>query len=195
MRDYSKISPLFWAGDTGRRIRGAGKDCQIAALYLLSCPSSNMIGLFYLPLATMAHETGLTKGAATKALQRLADLDFARWDQRTESVFVMEMAAHQIGEPLSAGDKRCKGVEREWSAFKTSPFYRPFYDRYAASFHLPRPQNGRPSKAPSKPLRSHEQEQEQEHLPVQDGANQQGTSDSVEGPGAQIIPMEGRAAR
>lgn len=195
MRDYSKISPLFWAGDTGRRIRDAGKDCQIAALYLLSCPSSNMIGLFYLPLATMAHETGLSKGTATKALQRLADLDFARWDERTETAFVMEMAAHQIGEPLSAADKRCKGVEREWSAFKTSPFYRPFYDRYAASFHLPKPQNGRPSKGPSKPLRSQEQEQEQEHLPIQGCTNQDSTGVSVEGSGAEIIALEGRMAR
>ncbi len=59
MRDYSKISPQFWTGRTGRLLREAGPDVQHLAIYLISCPASNLIGLYYLPLVTMSHETGL----------------------------------------------------------------------------------------------------------------------------------------
>lgn len=194
MRDYAKISPQFWIGDTGRRIREGGKDCQIMAVYLLSCPSSNMIGLYYLPLATMSHETGLAKAACLKALQRLAELGFGQWDQDTETVFVTEMAAYQIGEPLKASDNRCKGVEREWSAFKSSPYYRQFHARYRGSFHLPKPPPPRNSEGASKTLRS--QEQEQEHLrTIQTVAEQGNSRGSEPGAAAKVIPLAGRAGR
>lgn len=192
MRDYGKVSPNFWIGDTGRRIRDAGRDCQVVALYLLTCPSSNMIGLYYLPLATLQHETGLGRAAALRALQRLQDIGFASWDPTTQTAFVTEMAAHQIGEPLKPSDKQCKGVERAWTAMKSSPFYRPFYARYKASYHLPRPHSTRPTEGPSKPLRSQEQEQEQIY-PIQEGERDR---QGVEGNplGASVIPLT-RAAR
>lgn len=193
MRDYAKISPLFWVGDTGRRIRDAGKDCQVAALYLLSCPSANMIGLYYLPLSTMAHEAGLSKAACQRAMQRLSDLGFASWDAATETVFVTEMAAHQIGERLKVTDKRCKGVEREWMSLRHSPFHRLFYQRYAADFHLPKPSNARPSKGPSKPLRS--QEQEQEHTLTSQEEHKQGGTEASELSTGNVVALAGRAGR
>ena len=192
MRDYAKISPLFWIGDTGRRLREDGP-AQRLALYLLSCPAANMIGLYYLPLSTMAEETGLTRRACEKALHRLAELGFAQWDPNTQTVFIVEMAAHQIGEPLKATDKRCKGVEREWAALKHSPFYRAFHTRYGASFHLPKPTNGRPLKGPSKPLRS--QEQEQESLPSEGLEQKEGTGLSEASAGAEVIALAARSPR
>lgn len=199
MRDYSKISPLFWVGETGRRIRESGKDCQVLSLYLLSGPSANMIGLYYLPLASMTHETGLSKPACQRALHRLAELGFSQWDPATETVFVFEMAAHQIGEPLRATDNRCKGIEKEWEALRRSPFHSSFHARYAASFHLPKVKNGRPLRAPSKPLRSQEQEQEQEQSSDQEGANQGpnqnlSASGSSSGASADVILLGARRA-
>lgn len=163
MRDYGKVSPKFWTGETGRKLRLAGQETQLVALYLLTCPSSNMIGLFYLPIPTLCHETGLCSEGASEALARVSEVGFATWDQDTEHVFVVEMAAYQIGEPLAIKDNRVKGIIKEWNSMSKSPFYKDFHRRYAKSFHLPTPlKAASPYEAPTKPLRSQEQEQEQE---------------------------------
>ena len=58
MREYAKVSPTFWTGDTGRSLRG-DPDAQRVAFYLLTCSNANMIGLYYLPLPTLCHEIGI----------------------------------------------------------------------------------------------------------------------------------------
>lgn len=159
MRDYAKVSPAFWTGDTGRLIRAAGRDAQVTAFYLLTCPSANMIGLYYLPLPTLCHETGLTSKGALKALQRVSEADFGLFDPPSEQVFVREMAHHQIGPSLAPADNRVKGVIKEWQAMHKSPFYLDFWHRYRDAYHLPKPtratvSDGRkqsPFEAPSKP--------------------------------------------
>ena len=60
MRDYAKVSPQFWIGKTGKAIKKAGPEATIVALYLMTCPHANMIGLYYVPLMYIAHETGLS---------------------------------------------------------------------------------------------------------------------------------------
>ena len=159
MRDYAKISPRFWTGPTGRAVRALGPEAVVVALYLLSCPSANMIGLYYLPIPTLAHETGIPFEGACKALRSLSEAHFAHYDEGEEMVWVPEMARHQIEEELKAGDHRCKGIWKEAEQFRKSRFYLAFWDRYHVAFHLPEPS---PLEAPSKPLRSQEQEQEQE---------------------------------
>jgi len=122
-----------------------------------------MIGLYYLPLPTLMHEVGIDQKGALKGLASLSEALFAHYDADSEHVFVPEMAAHQIGEPLSSSDNRVKGVVREWISMRKSPFFMDFHRRYATSFHLPNPEDMNIQiKAPSKPLRSQEQEQEQE---------------------------------
>jgi hypothetical protein len=157
MRDYGKVAPTFWTGETGRKLREAGGDAQRVALYLITCPSANMIGLYYLSLPTLMHEVGLTKEGALKALRRVSETHFALLEGALKGceggldhVFVPEMAAHQIGEPLAPNDNRVKGIIREWSMMRKSPFFMDFYQRYRESFHLPEPS---PLQAPCKPLR------------------------------------------
>jgi hypothetical protein len=58
MREYARVSPQIWLGETGRKLRGY-PEAQIVAYYLLSSPHANMIGLYYLPIIYLAHETGL----------------------------------------------------------------------------------------------------------------------------------------
>ena len=62
MRDYAIVSPRFWIGTTGRELRRLGPEVQVVALYLLTAPHSNMIGLYYLPIPTLCHETGARHG-------------------------------------------------------------------------------------------------------------------------------------
>jgi len=164
MRRYAKVAPQFWTGTTGRAIRAAGRDVQIVALYLITCPSANMIGVFYLPLPTLCHEIGMSAQAARRALARLAELRFATYDAASEHVFVHEMARFQIAESLRPGDKQIPGIVRDLRTVQATRFAREFQMKYATAFHL---HNGiaSPLQAPSEGLRSqeHEQEQEQEH--------------------------------
>lgn len=163
MRDYAKVSPRFWTGTTGRELRAKGADCQLVALYLLTCPSSNMIGLYYLPIPTVAHETGMTLEGASKALRRVCDGVFAHYDEASETVWVVNMARDQIGEQLKPTDKQAIGAARALEEHRSSSLALKFHAHYREAFHLP------PSKAiaspiegPSMPPRSQEQEQEQE---------------------------------
>lgn len=50
MRDYAKVSPRFWLGETGRELRKAGAEAQVVAFYLMTSPHANMLGLYYLPV-------------------------------------------------------------------------------------------------------------------------------------------------
>lgn len=171
-RDYAKLSPRFWTGNTGREIRRLGRDAQVVALYLVSAPGANMIGLYYLPIPTLAHETGMTPEEAMAALRCLSGSGFAHYDDASETVWVPEMARHQIAESLKPADKVVKAIHREAEQHRSSPFFGSFVAKYRDAFHLPSsmgpPPQGRPSEAPSKPLRS--QEQEQEHDQEQEEA-------------------------
>lgn len=193
MRDYAMVSPRFWIGHSGRELRSAGADAQVVALYLLSSPHANMLGLYYLPIAYIAHETGLTAGAARAALAKVIELGFCAYDDAAEVVWVHEMARFQIGEQLEPADKRCKGVQKEYLHLPANRLLPAFFDRHAGRFHLTTKRGDkaaidtsaqkphqRASEAPSKPLRSQEQEQEQEQdLP----------SASAEGAAGGAVPL------
>lgn len=162
MRDYGVVSPKFWIGDTGKMLRG-DPHAQLLALYLMTCPHANMIGVFHCPLVYMAHETGLPSEGASKALQRLCEAQFCTYDEASETVFVHRMAAFQVGESLKEGDNRVKSVIKEWQNIASTQLQQAFAAIYSVAFHLPiEGKKTRPSKAPSKPLRSQEQEQEQD---------------------------------
>lgn len=162
MRDYSVVSPRFWIGSTGKTLRG-NAPAQVLALYLMTSPHANMIGVFHCPLIYMAHETGLSMEGASKALQSLIEAKFCTYQESSETVFVHRMAAFQIGDQLSEQDKRCKGVEREWKNIPSAQLQQAFFAIYSGAFHLPKQaKKTSGTEAPSKPLRSQEQEQEQE---------------------------------
>jgi hypothetical protein len=163
MRRYAKISPQFWIGDTGRQLREAGQEALLVALYLLSNPHANMLGLYYLPTSLIAHETGLASQGASKGLQRAIEAGFCAYDESSEMVFVHEMARYQIADQLVATDKQCAGLQRDYDGLPNNPFLAMFYEKYANAFHLTsRRENRRPSEGASMPHRSQEQEQEQE---------------------------------
>lgn len=167
MRDYSRVSPKFWIGDTGKKLKKAGAEAVVVGLYLMTSPHSNMLGLFYQPELLIAHETGLGFEGASKGLQRCIEAGFCAYDRESEMVWVFEMARFQIAEKLSESDKRSIGVQNEYNQLPENPFLAGFYDRYAKAFNLTRKREMKafelcPTEAPSKPHRSQEQEQEQE---------------------------------
>jgi hypothetical protein len=146
MRSYGKVAPTFWTGQTGKHLRAMGPEIQLVALYLVTCQSSHMSGLFYMPLPILCHETGMPLEGALKALARLSEAGFAHYDEASEVVFVPEMASYQIGPVLLSKDLRHKGLITYLEIYRKSKFYKDFYSRYQNCFNLPK-------QAPSKPLR------------------------------------------
>jgi len=165
MREYSKVSPAFWTGDTGRKLKNLGPHCQILALYLITCHHATMLGLYYLPAAYISADTGISPEGAMEALGRLSEVGFCFYDAPSEWVFIAEMARFQVlqdGEPLDPKDNRIKGINKEYRNMPNNPFLFNFYGRYQKLFHLKECRGESPYGAPSKPLPSQEQEQEQE---------------------------------
>ena len=161
MRDYGKVSPLFWTRGTGKALRG-NPEAQIVALYLMSAPTSNMIGLYYLPVATIAHDTGLPFEGASKGLQRASEGGLCTYNEGTEMVFVHTMAPRQLGleddESLSPRDNRVKAIIKLMRECGCPELLQLFYEKYRERLCLPEPWWEAPSKGlqspsggPSKP--------------------------------------------
>lgn len=169
MRDYSKVSGQFWTGRTGRSIRG-DMQTQIVALYLMTSPHANMIGVFHCPLIYIAHETGSPLEGALKGLQRLIEGGFCTYDDESETVWVHEMAKYQIGAELKATDNRVKDIQKQFEILPQSLIKQGFQEKYGAAYHfLNDAECASPSEAPCKPLRSQKQEQEQKYTTPPDG--------------------------
>jgi hypothetical protein len=151
MRDYGIVSPKFWVGETGKRLRN-NRDAQVLAVYLMTSPHSTMTGVYLMPLLYAAHETGIPFEGVSKALARLIDEGFCEYDFASETVFVLHMAAWQIGETLEASDKRVIGVRKEVERMTSSLLRQRFIEVYDARYHLNfgKPL-ARPFQAPSKP--------------------------------------------
>ncbi|MDQ0068297.1 hypothetical protein J2W34_000071 [Variovorax boronicumulans] len=162
MRDYAKAEPKMWHGETMKALRKT-REGLIVGLYLMTSPSSNMLGLFGQPILYMAYETGLGEEGARKGLQSCIEAGYCSYDDATEVVWVYEMAKYQIANELKASDKQCVGIQKAYDALPKNPFLGEFFDRYESAFHLTRRRSADgATQAPSKPLRSQEQEQEQE---------------------------------
>jgi hypothetical protein len=156
MRDYATVKPAFWVGDTGKALRG-DTDAQLLALYLMTSPHSTMSGVFHLPTIYVAHETGLSAEAVSKALGRLIEAEFCEYDERSEFVFVRTMARHQVAERLLASDKRAIGLQREANRMP-EPLRARFVDEHGERFNLictsTYEKNGSTFEVPSMPLPS-----------------------------------------
>lgn len=136
MREFAKISPQFWINEQGKKIKKLGVESQLIALYLLTNPHANMIGIYYLPIAFISHEVGLTHEEANDGLQNLMKSEFCSYDHDTEYVWVHEFAFEQIGEQLKYSDNRVKAINDAFSSLPTLPFLEKFYDKYAKSFFI-----------------------------------------------------------
>lgn len=136
MRDYAKVSPKFWTGETGQEIARRGSDAVVVAMYLMTSPHSNMLGLYYQPVLYLAEETGLSPEGASEGLRNCIEAGFCDFDPVTKYVWVFEMASYQIASDLKSDDKRCKGVQKDYNALPNVPFLGPFFDHYADKFHL-----------------------------------------------------------
>lgn len=152
---YGAIVPTFWTGSTGRLLR-SHPDAQIVALYLMTSPHANIIGIYHCPLVYVGVETGRGIEGASKGLLKLREMDFCTFDEASDTVWVHEMALYQIGERLKASDKRVKHVHSFFGKIPVPSMKWGFFEKYGAAYHLPTPTEPKPNpaqqEAPSKGL-------------------------------------------
>lgn len=163
MREFAKISPQFWIGETGKQIKSLGREAQLVALYLLTCPHSNMIGVYYLPVTFITHETGIPLKGALEALHSLSEVSFCTYNKATEYVWVHEMAYYQAGGQLKKNDNRVKGINDVFENLPNLPFLQRFFEKYHTLFWLENPPKIMSSlEGPLEILPSKEKEKEKE---------------------------------
>lgn len=136
MRDFSKVTAGIWIGATGRELRRRGQVAQLVALYLISSPHATMTGLYPLPKAYLANDTGLTFEGASKGLQDCIESGFCEYDESAEMVWVRRMARFQVAEALKPGDKQVLGIANELRRLPRTYLISRFVAAYGASFHL-----------------------------------------------------------
>jgi len=151
VRDYSKVSGSFWTGKTGKLLRG-NVEAQLTALYLMTSPHANMIGVFYCPIGYIHLDSGLSIEGATKGLQSLVEGGFCTYDHDSDTVFVHEMAKFQIGDALKPTDNRVKDIQKQYDNLPDGLLKQGFFDKYSQAFCLIQSvEKESPSQAPSKP--------------------------------------------
>lgn len=164
MREFCKVYPQIWIGNTGRKIKQHGIETQLLTQYLISSPHANMTGIYYLPISFIAHETGLSLQAISKGMRVLNELDFCSYDENKEYVWIHNMAFYQIGSQLKPSDNRVKYVNNYYKSLPQLIFLDAFYERYLSAYYLEhRDDVKRMSEVPSKPLLSQEKEIEKEN--------------------------------
>jgi len=136
MREYARLAPGFWLSPVGRKLRARGTNELLLAVYLLSAPSSNSLGLYYLPKQTVQHELGMTTEGASNALRWCIQTGFCDYDEAAEMVYVPAMAGLQIAPNLAPADKRVKWVQSQYEMLPENRFLSKFFDDYGVAFHL-----------------------------------------------------------
>jgi len=139
VREFSIFLSRFWVTGPGKKYRGDHL-LVAAASYLFTCPFANHIGIFYLPLITIADGLGCSFEEAKRAIFILEHDGFCTYCAKSEYVYVHEMAQIQIlrnRDRLKATDKRVKNVHKELVKYCNSIHLSAFYDRYQEAFHLP----------------------------------------------------------
>ncbi len=139
---YGVLVSAFWDGATGQQLQAMGaKDAIILAAFLCANPYANMIGLYDLTLGRIRRHLPVLKGAAKieRTLGILTGVQYAFYDERTEFVWVKEMARIRLnlrGEPLKPDDNRRLGALKLYKNLPINPFLGPFFDRYARELAL-----------------------------------------------------------
>jgi hypothetical protein len=138
MRTFSVINGRFWTemSRTGTGIREAGLDATALALYLVTGPHSNALGLYYLPLSTVSHDLLITRQEVQRLLTAVCTTGFARYFEDDSIVWIPRMAHFQIGPRLKPSDHRRAWALRELKKYEGTAAHGRFLKTYGEAYHL-----------------------------------------------------------
>lgn len=168
MRKFASVPPRIWQADL-KAVRG---DLEAIAVHyhLTTSSHANMLGLYYVPIAYIAHEMGISQEGASKGLRSLIQAGLCAYDFENDLVWVHDMASDQIAPHLSPKDKRVKGIAEQLAMLPICQITLGFFQKYRVPYHLHEERcleefeviSASPFEAPSKPLRSKEKEKDKE---------------------------------
>ncbi len=146
--DYGKILARYWQAGSGAQLRG-DPWAMLVGCYIFTAPTARPVGIYYLPIPTIAHDLGTDVATCTAALEKVCDTGIAMYDVTESLVWVPELARVSLGPTLSPKDKRRGWILKEAQDRVEHHFYGLFLDRYERDYELGTLPRGRPSEAPS----------------------------------------------
>lgn len=87
MREYAKVYTAFWSDPSTRAM---SEDARTLALYLLTCPHGNLIGLFRLPDAYAADDLQWSTERVSKGFQELFEKGFCARDSDSDWMVILK---------------------------------------------------------------------------------------------------------
>lgn len=133
---YANVKDSIFTGSTGRELRRHPAEVRELQFWLVCGPGRDPFGIFSFEPDIVAPQLGRPAKKIREALDVLVSLEFCRWDEQTQYVWVIEMAHHQFLTPLKAVDKRCTTAQKWYAVLPRNPFLGPWFDRYEHDFHL-----------------------------------------------------------
>ena len=128
-RKFAKVYPSIW---TSKKMRAVSSNAKLLAMYFLTSPFYCMVGIYQqLPEITCKH-TGLSDEDFDQALHELKEVDFVRYDEDTEVVWVVDMAMSQVSDG-GLSQPQQKGVLNELTRLHCECQF-PFVDEFMAHY-------------------------------------------------------------
>ena len=128
-RKFAKIRPNLWKSEKMRSLSPTGK---LLAMYLLTSPTYSMIGIYEQSKVVAQKHTGMLVEDFNAALAELQAIDFIKYDEETEVVWVVDMVLTQVADG-KLSEPQQKGVINELCRLELEcqfPFVNDFIDRY-----------------------------------------------------------------
>ncbi len=108
---YYRITPRFWQ-DTDIRNEWT-EDMRFLAIYLMTSPHRNMVGLFYCPLCYIENDLQWQSKRLRVAFDALSIADFIRYDERAQVIFIVNGLKHDspsTGKQVEGAIKVLRGL-------------------------------------------------------------------------------------
>lgn len=100
-RSYWKRGPI---GEIAAR---GNSDLTLLAIYLLTSPRSNMVGIYHIDERNISKALGIGLERVTGLLEELANIGFIKYDFEENYVWILSAA---ISESVCANDNQVKGL-------------------------------------------------------------------------------------
>lgn len=107
-RDYGRVRVSFWESET---IRPLPTEPKFLGLYLLTSPHTNAIGCFRLPIAYVAHDTGMSAKVLENAFVQLRGAGFMEWCERHPWIWLPNYLRHNPPENANVWRRCAKELE------------------------------------------------------------------------------------
>ena len=118
MREYGVIHTAFWTDD---KIASLSTPATLLGAYLLSCPHSNAIGCFRLPMGYVSEDLGWSPDMVHEALGELAAIKFICRDESSGWTFIRKFLEFNTIENPNVGKACMRMIDAIPAAF-------PFFD-------------------------------------------------------------------